>query len=383
MLAPFVNGKLQNAASASANGTSLDVGGLSTVSFQITGTFVATVWFEGSVNGSDWISLEASPLNGTSRSIVATGPGVWVASCDGLAAVRSRVVWASGTSVTVYALATAGGGNGLGNDVETWAGQLGELRSASTAAGGTALTTAPSFIQLTPGASHLSIEGRNYSTAVVSQVALNPYLLVYSTANLLATVTDYSEAAQDADITQDVVLSSLDTFANGHALYLGSNVPWRGLAVDVDATNSVASVLTADYWNGAWTALVITDGTISAATTFAVDGNITWTVPTDWAKVGLATAVTTTGAAVQYRSELLYWMRLKVSVALDASTTLNSLLAMNRSTAYWELIAGRVIEASVARGLYGVGCVEARTDAGTANLIVNMASRYRQGFNNA
>lgn len=259
---------------------------------------------------------------------------------------------------------------------DTWAGPLGEMRAASTADGGTALTTTAQVIPIPSGTAHVSLEGRNYSTAVVVKYALVPWLTVLKTADLLATVTDYSSEAQDGSASTDVTLSSLDTFANGDALYLGSHIPFRGALADVDAANANAAVLSGDYWDGnSWEALTVTDGTASGGATFAQDGAITWAMPTDWAPTSLLSAVSTTGAAVPHRGAPLYWARLKASAALDASTTLNSLLALARSTAYAELVTGRVLEFGVTRGHGGIAGVEALTNAGTANLIVNVAAR--------
>jgi hypothetical protein len=256
-----------------------------------------------------------------------------------------------------------------------------EVRAASTAGGGSALTVSTTIsTPFLAGTNYAWIEGRNYSTAVVVKYALVPYLLVYKTADALATVTDYSEAAQDGSTGTDVVLSSLDTLANGDALWVGSHVPFRGVVADVDAANGTASVLTGTYWNGsALTDISLTDGTTSAGATFAVDGAITWTVPTDWVAAPLA-LIGSAASSVPFSGNPLYWVRLVVSAALDSSTTLNSLLARVRSTAYAELVTGRVVEMAVRRGVGGIVGVEATTDAGTANLIVNCAVRHGSRF---
>lgn len=250
---------------------------------------------------------------------------------------------------------------------------FGEIRQAS-ASKGLACTTAAATVGLPIGTQVIRLEGRNYSTAVVIGVALNPYLIVLKTVDSLATVTDYSDAAQDNDAGTDVVLSSLDTNANGDALWVGSHLPFRGLSVDVDATNGTASVLTGTYWNGSALANIsLTDGTINTGATFGQDGAITWTVPTDWAPTTLVVAGSA-AKTVAYSSAALYWVKLVVSAALDSSTTLNSMHALARSTAYFEITTGVPLERRVIRGPGGVGCVEALTDAGTANLIVNVAT---------
>jgi len=258
---------------------------------------------------------------------------------------------------------------------------LGEVRKLHATAGGDASSTTPAVIQFLPGTRWVSVEARNYSTAVVVQVAPCPYLVALKTTDSLATVTDLSETLQDANTATVATLSSMDTAANGHYVYVGSHAPFRGVLVDVVLTNSTVSVLSTDYWNGTtWANASSTDGTINTGATFGQDGAITWTVPTDWAAVGLATAVATTGTAVRERNAALYWVRFKVSVQLDASTTVASLVALARSTAYYELVAGRVVNQIVNRGPGGFAGVEHRTDAGTANVLVNAATLSRAGF---
>lgn len=119
----------------------------------------------------------------------------------------------------------------MGNEV--FAGAVGEFRTASTAAGGTALTTTATFIAIPDGTHHVFITPRNFATAVVAKVAFNPYIQVLKTANSMVAFTDYSKYAQDGDAATDVDLDSLDTLANGDFLLVGSELPFRGVYVDV------------------------------------------------------------------------------------------------------------------------------------------------------
>ena len=256
--------------------------------------------------------------------------------------------------------------------VETWPNEAGEIRAATTTGTGTALTTTPVFIQLPNDTKRVKLVPRNFSTAVAVQVMLNPYVSVLKTVDDSVSFTDYSKDAQDAATATLVTLSSLSTAANGDYLYVGAHVPFRGLNATVVDANGVASVMTAVYSQigDVWTALTITDGTASGGATVAVTGNITWTVPTDWVKKLVG-------------GREMYWVRFQVSVALDSSTTLSSLLAMNQSTAPWDIISGEKEEFKLHKGPGGVGCIEARTDAGTANLIVNIATGPWNGFYNA
>jgi hypothetical protein len=260
-------------------------------------------------------------------------------------------------------------------------GPLGEVGS-SVAAAGLALSTTAAFAPLPDGVQQLLLECRNYSTAVVALLKLNPYLVVLKTQDSLATATDYSQNAQDGSAATDVTLSSQGTAAQGDFLYVGSHLPFRGVAVDVDAANGTASVLTVKYRksDNTWADVTATDGTASAGAAIAVDGNVTWTVPTDWIPCQLM--VDSAGSAVPHRLADLYWTRWEVSVALDSSTTLNSMYAMsrNKTTAGLQLVSGRVFALNVTKDVGGIGCIEGITDAGTANLLVNAATVTGQGF---
>lgn len=268
---------------------------------------------------------------------------------------------------------------------EIWAGQLGEIRTASTVGGGTALTVTPTYIQLPRTTNHIFITPRNFAAScVVAQISLNPWLVVLKTTDAMATApTDYSEAAQDALDSTDVDVSALDTLANGDFLLIGSHLPFRGVYVDVDAVNSQGSAtLNVSYWNGAWTDYSDNDGTFSTMV-FAQDGLVYWTVNSTWRQVSLgelysgcpslpaSTNITLTTP--------LYWTRWDVSATLaDTSITFNSMVAANRNTNYLELLSGQTLEERIKQGVGGIGCVEARTDTGTANLIVNVAT-LREG----
>lgn len=267
---------------------------------------------------------------------------------------------------------------------EVIAAGLGEERVASTAGGGTALSTTATFIRLPRITKYISLIPRNFSTAVVAKFHLNPWLTILKTADALVTApTDYSVAGQDLSAASaGVVLSSLDTLANGDFLLIGAHLPFRGVLVDVNATNGTPSVLAVHYWNGAWTSATPTDGTDSpAGTTLGQDGNVTWAVPTDW-KLAKLSAIYTSAPNFPYRDFAMYWTRWSVSVALDSSVTLDRMLALNRdSSRYAELISGESMEETVLHGVPGgMGCIEALTDAGTANLVVNACSQRDGGF---
>lgn len=251
-------------------------------------------------------------------------------------------------------------------------GPYGEMRRA-TAAAGLALPTSlslTSFVALPKWTQIIQLIARTFTTGVVAQILINPRLSVLKTVNDGVTFTDYSDAAQDGLASTDVVLSSLDTLANLNYVYIGAGLPFAGLHVDVDSANSNASVLTVKYRkiDDTWASVTPTDGTASGGATFAQDGAITWTVPTDWKKSEIS-------------GQKLYWLRLEVSAALDASTTLDGMWPINRSTANFEIVPNtQPIEMEINHGVGGDGCLQVMINAGTGTLIVNAAAGPGRSF---
>ncbi len=270
---------------------------------------------------------------------------------------------------------------------EFWAGGLGEFRATSTAGGGTALTTTAGYIQF-PALPvdafpptrklHVFVTPRNFATAVVAKVTFNPWLTILKTEDGMKTKpTDYSVVAQDNSTDTSVVLTSLNTEANGDFVLLGSHIPFRGFQCDVDGTNATATTTaTLYYWDGTgWTSLSATDGTKSS-TALDQDGLIYWTVPTApaWVSERFKIIFPQMTQNTYYSDIPLYWVKWVFDKQLDTTeVTIDSITAANRSTAYGELISGQTLEQRITHGFGGVGCIEALTNAGTANLIVNVA----------
>lgn len=262
---------------------------------------------------------------------------------------------------------------------ETIAGPYGEVTAASTAGGGTALTSTAVRIVLPLGTKHIDLVPRNFSTAVVVQWLKNPWLTIFKTADSLATEpTEYSVEAQDGSTSTSVTLSSLGTAAQGDYLYVGSHVPFSGVSIDVDAANGTASVLTVRYRKNddTWADTSATDGTDNGGATLGVDGSVTWTVPADWKSARLFDTGDT-DLNIGLGKQELYWTRWEFSAALDSSTTLDSMIAINRSTTYHEIPSGMAWKEAVTVGPGGISSIQAKTDAGTANLIVDCAARGR------
>jgi len=266
---------------------------------------------------------------------------------------------------------------------EVISGPLGEERILA-ASGGAALTTTASYTQFLKGVNYIVVTPRAFSAStVLAQWTLNPYLVVLKTTGSMITGNiDYSENAQDANANTNVNLVSLDTLANGDFLLVGGHLPFRGVYCDVNGANDQESTLTVSYWNTAtWTDIADTDGTISGTTTMAVDGLVYWTVPTTW-KADTLTRMypelntSPLDAVAVYKDIPLYWTRWEVSAALGTATTLHSMVAANRDTAYPEFLSGQTREMTVkTREVGGYGCIEHKTTAGTAYLIILGSAR--------
>ena len=128
--------------------------------------------------------------------------------------------------------------------------ELNEMRTASAAGGGTALTTTEAFIGLPLFCNWIHLDPRNFATGVVAEIHRNPWIACLRTQDaLLRAPLDISEEMQDGD-TPIQAMGAFDTLANGDFLLIGSHLPFRGVQVDIGTNaNAIASVLTAAYWD--------------------------------------------------------------------------------------------------------------------------------------
>ncbi len=272
-----------------------------------------------------------------------------------------------------------------GVPIPVWDGELGEVVAVTASGGGTALTNGtPTFIPVHEGTSHIFVTASAVSGgANVVQFTINPYLSIYKTGNNLTTETDYSQVAQQVNPLSSVVLDILNTLASGGYIIVGSHIPFRGVNVTVGTANTNVSTLSVKYWNGtSFVTATPTDGTSSAGATFAVSGNITWTVPTDWKLAALTDVGLNISGAITRTTQPMYWTQWTVSAQLSATVRLSQMLSMSRfGAAYAELLAGQNFSAGFVKGVGHQGCIEATVGpAGTGNIIVNTSSRYGTGY---
>lgn len=262
---------------------------------------------------------------------------------------------------------------------------LGQQRLAG-AANGVVLGTTAVYVGFHQGTKHISLLPRNFATAVVARAAYTPYGVFLKTHDALLTPpTNYTEVAQDGSVATSITLSSLPTLANGGALWVGAAVRYRAAHIDVDAVNATTSNLTVHYpAEGTLTLTDIsdTDNTDTGAS-LAQDGTVTWTVPagTLWTpttlrEIAAANAIAITGTRFAYDEDKLFWTRWTWNAAMDSATTLDHMLLLNESTAYFEWPVGlaKVERVHMGLGRNGVSGLELLTDAGTGNLLVNCAA---------
>lgn len=98
--------KAQDGATATGNGATVPLDGRSSLVLQLFGTFSATVTFEASINGSDWIAVALANLNSTTRARASTATAAGLFLFDAIAGLvhfRARIsAYTSGT-INVWA----------------------------------------------------------------------------------------------------------------------------------------------------------------------------------------------------------------------------------------------------------------------------------------
>lgn len=142
--------------------------------------------------------------------------------------------------------------------------------------------------------------------------------------NSASTFTDIGSTNGFFDRTRAVTVTTLGAMTSSDYLYVGVKRPIGGIVIDIGATaNAVTSTLSGQYLDtdGVWQTLTIgTDGTASGGATFAVDGDILFTVPTDWRAFELSRVLSNvTGAPNEGR---LYWLRFSTSATFTAGVVL-------------------------------------------------------------
>lgn len=132
-----------SAASATATGTVMNTSQLASILVQITGTFVATVTFQGTVDGSTWVAVQAENADSGAVATTATATGLYRVNVAGLRLFRCSMAWTSGTSITAVGIGTSAGEGPIAVDA-TGAGDI------PVTLDGEAITSSGTSISQTP-----------------------------------------------------------------------------------------------------------------------------------------------------------------------------------------------------------------------------------------
>ena len=90
----------QAAATTNGNGTAMAVGGLPGVGIQLAGITTATVNFEGTIDGTNWVALKSVNLNSGATGATATANGLYFVPVAGIDQLRARISGHSAGTIT-------------------------------------------------------------------------------------------------------------------------------------------------------------------------------------------------------------------------------------------------------------------------------------------
>ena len=187
-------------------------------------------------------------------------------------------------------------------------------------------------IRFTPG--NEQFETSDYYAAAYTMPTGRTIARVTATSALSETATWTPNEVRNNALTvlanacdADATTSSTITINTGQYIYIGSRREFDHVVFDFGATvNGSAATISGSYVQAeshTWTALaLLIDGTETGGKTFAQDGTISFTKPTDWAGDGLV-------------GSRMFWIRLTPSANLTASIVINEVTVGERQA--WEM----------------------------------------------
>lgn len=173
--------KMQDAAEATGNGTAMNVSGLGTVAAQVSGTFVGTVTFEGTTDGSNWVSVQMTNIATGAIATTATAAGLFVGAVAGLVQFRARVSARSSGSITVVGLSMAGEPGATNVNVNAGSALIGKVSIDQVTANANEVVVK----SITAGETHVGEVGGNIAL-VTGTVTLPAGTPSYSIGDLVA-----------------------------------------------------------------------------------------------------------------------------------------------------------------------------------------------------
>ena len=97
---------MQDGAAATGNGTPINCPGHGTFTGQVSGTFVGTITWEATLDGTNWIAIGLTNLNTANVATTTTVAGIFRVSCAGLALLRARISAYTSGAITVHGRVT-------------------------------------------------------------------------------------------------------------------------------------------------------------------------------------------------------------------------------------------------------------------------------------
>ena len=278
---------LQNATAATNNGTSLIVTGYGTAVIQITGTFVATINFEFSIDGgTTWNAISATQIGAGDIFQSTTIPGSFRITCTALDLIRARVTWTSG-SVTI---------NGRASNAIN-ASKVVKLASGTNTIGKAFITDGTNSVGITSA----SIGGNE---TTVDRLKVNASLRVIDTAQTAGTQLVGLRGDQTTGLWVNIKNTSIPVtgtfFQATQPVSIATTVPVSGTFFQ--ATQPISGTVAANATLSPETTKVI--GTVNVAGTVPVSGTffqatqpVSLATNTPTLQAGSTTAVTQATAA--------------------------------------------------------------------------------------
>jgi hypothetical protein len=104
-------GNITTNAGGPGNTVGLDAHGYGAAGWQVTGTWTGTLTFEGTVDGTNYAAMAATPVVGGSSVSTTTANGAWRSNIAGLQAIRLRgTASMTGTAVVTVIASLMGAG---------------------------------------------------------------------------------------------------------------------------------------------------------------------------------------------------------------------------------------------------------------------------------
>lgn len=99
--------KVLDGATATGASTEMNCFNAGTMVFQVVGTFTATITFQASINGSNWVAVRAENLNDGNKATTATAAGLYRIDEPTGMIVRANVTSYTSGTIDIWARGSA------------------------------------------------------------------------------------------------------------------------------------------------------------------------------------------------------------------------------------------------------------------------------------